>query len=98
MINQGRLSKKEKELIKKWNCSDSDYEIFFGSNRDYNSENSLDEVVQYTSIIRFDKSNHGIAFPLFGANLDKKEMAELEVNLIKWTNGAAAASSGPAPE
>lgn len=84
MINQSFLSKEEKATLKKWGKSNSDHEIFFGDHRDYNPEKSKDDVVLFTSILKMDKTTHGISFPLFGVSVDKKEMAELEANIPKW--------------
>jgi hypothetical protein len=84
MINQGYLSKKEKAVITKWSGSDSDFEIYFGPTTEHNSKSSLDEVVLFTSIIKLDKTLHGISFPMFGATIDKGEMERLESIIPRW--------------
>lgn len=84
MINNGQLTKKEKDVIALWSKSETDFEIFFGKTREYNPEKSLDEVVLYTSILKLDKVQHALSFPLFGASVDKKEMALLEASLPPW--------------
>lgn len=77
MINQTLLSKAEKDLINSWN-TESDYELFFGEEKEFDSENSIDDVVKYTSIIKLEKGVHGVAFPLFGTSMSKAEIANLE--------------------
>jgi hypothetical protein len=81
MINTTVLTKKEKETVGKWEKSDSEFAIFFGGAKEYDEDASSDEVVKYTSIVKLDKVNHGISFPLFGPTLDKVEMAQLETKL-----------------
>lgn len=84
MINFGRFTKAEKEIIDRWIKLDSDMEISFGNKHKHNEKNSTEDLVLYTSILKLNKTQHGISFPMFGPALDKKEVVKLEANLNKW--------------
>ena len=84
MISQGLLSKKEKEIISKWNKSKTDFEIYFSGREEYDTEISNDEVVTNTSILKLAKNSYAMAFPLFGSTIGKTEMSVLESNLLLW--------------
>lgn len=84
MINQGLLSKKEKEVVAGWNKSKADHEVYFSPSHDYDEEKSNDEAVKHTSIIKLDKLTHAVAFPLFGESTSKSEMLALGANIAAW--------------
>jgi hypothetical protein len=84
MVHQGILSREEKAIVAGWTRSASDHEIFFGPDRDYDEDRSLDEVAKNTSIVKLEKEMHGLSFPLFGDALGKSDRSYLEANIENW--------------
>ena len=84
MINHGPLPRKEKAIVSEWNKSESDFEVFFGSVREYDHEASLDDAFRNTSLLLFNRTLLGVSFPLFGPTLANPEIDRLEAGLMPW--------------
>lgn len=77
MIRQAELSKAEKTTVAAWNKSESDFEVFFGDERDYDQDLSQDDESGSAYLLRLNLKTLAICFPLQGSSLAKREAEAL---------------------
>jgi hypothetical protein len=81
MIRQGNLTKTEKSTVALWNKSETDFEVFFGTEREYDGEANTDDESGHTYVLRLDGKILAICFPLFSSSLGKAEIDTLASSL-----------------
>ncbi len=94
MINHGFLSRREKDVVTGWNRGEGDFEVFFGPEKEYDSDTEPDEEVRHTCLVKLEKDLLGVSLPLFGPALAKQEVARLEETLIPWAKPAPEPEAG----
>ena len=84
MIKQGKLSAAEKSTVTGWNKSESDFEVFFGSEKEYSQDAVQDDETGHAFILRLDKETLAICFPMYGSTLGKGQVESLTSSLSSW--------------
>jgi len=85
MIKQGNLTPAERSVVTQWNHSESDYEVFFGSVRDYDHDDAESDESGSAYLMRLDASTLALCFPIHGSTLGKAGAVVLAASLTDWT-------------
>ena len=84
MIKQSTLSTVEKSTVSLWNQSESDFEVFFGERREYDSDADQDDESGHAYLARLDSKTLAICFPIHGSSLGKQDVETLASTLTSW--------------
>ena len=85
MIQQGSLTPAERSVVSQWNHSESDFEVFFGTAREYDHDDAEPDESSSACLMRLDASTLALCFPIYGSTLGKEGAAVLAASLTDWT-------------
>jgi hypothetical protein len=85
MIKHGGLTAAERSVVSRWNQSESDFEVFFGTVRDYDRDDSQQDETGSACMMRLDSSTLALCFPVHGSSLGKGGAESLAASLTDRT-------------
>lgn len=88
MIKLGKLSPTERQTVTGWNKSESDFEVFFGSSREYDKDDDAEDEAGSAYLLRLEGKPLAICFPIYGPTLKKGDAEALHATLKSWTQSA----------
>jgi hypothetical protein len=85
MIKHRGLTAIERSVVSRWNQSESDFEVFFGTDRDYDHDDTQKDETGSTCMMHLDANTLALCFPVHGSMLGKAGAAALAASLTDWT-------------
>jgi hypothetical protein len=85
MIKHGHLTPAERLVVSRWNESETDFEVYFGTNRDYDNDNARPDETGSVCMTRLDANTLALCFPVHGSMIAKGGAETLAASLTDWT-------------